>query len=731
MKYLRDKKIQLTLVLLLAVGLVVVANNYQTSQLGTNVVGNKILPQGTAITLDKVKTPIAAAAEVPAVDLDLGQKNLNTKQILAKSDIVITGPHNNRLQKDFAISLVDVGEGNYQLQMQPKNNHFDPGKYQVTAKIATPQGIREITQDFSWGVLAINTNKSIYLPNEQADLQLAVLDEQGNMVCNSEVVLEITNPQGVTQRLFTKDGSILVNQECQLKEVTQKPDYEAFYRVAGPGIYQMNLTAKTANGEYTIKDFFQVKATVPFEVERITATRIYPEEPYPVTIKIKANQNFIGQIKENVPRVFKLKSISSDGQTQIVGEDKEIIWPAQLEKGQEVELTYIYKAPSISPEFYLLGPLQFLADDGSLLFAEARRWQIASDAIAHDLATTSTGLNASSCSFSHTVTGSNTILFVGIASNAASQKYPTLVTYNSVAMTSVATSTNGGLTVNLFYLVAPTGGANTVSVTLSGTANAVICGASSYTGVDQTTPLGTAATATGTSVTPSVNVTSATNELVVDVMAATVISTPSADASQTSRYATFVSAGSKSTGSGSSDEAGASSVTMSWSISSAPWAIIGVPMKPAITNTTPTITDIIDSPDPACSGCSITFKFDWNDADAGDLIKAKLCKTNSLTNQNCDGGFWASSSVFTVDDPEYLTYLTTAADEGDIDWYGFVCDDGGACSSATSSTSTITALGSSGIRLRSGTFKINLDDLDNIAVVGMALPWLWFKRRKI
>lgn len=53
---------------------------------------------------------------------------------------------------------------------------FKPGKYQLI--ITDSLGNIE-TQEFYWGVLAINTNKSVYLPRETANLSIAVLDEQG------------------------------------------------------------------------------------------------------------------------------------------------------------------------------------------------------------------------------------------------------------------------------------------------------------------------------------------------------------------------------------------------------------------------------------------------------------------------------------------------------------------------------------------------------------------------
>lgn len=99
-------------------------------------------------------------------------------------------------------------------------------------------------------------------------------------------------------------------------------------------------------------------------------------------------------------------------------------------------------------------------------------------------------------------------------------------------------------------------------------------------------------------------------------------------------------------------------------------------------NTTPSITLVSDTPDPVIAGSKISFSTTWSDA--GDQVKVKICKTNVLANQNCSGGFWASSTAFTTSNPEVLTYSTQIGDVGPQNYWAFVCDDEAACS--TSST---------------------------------------------
>ncbi len=104
----------------------------------------------------------------------------------------------------------------------------------------------------------------------------------------------------------------------------------------------------------------------------------------------------------------------------------------------------------------------------------------------------------------------------------------------------------------------------------------------------------------------------------------------------------------------------------------------------------PSITSVTDSPDPAQHSSTITFSVDWNDdIDPSENVKVKICKTDSLTGQNCDGGHYASSTAFTTSDPETATYIVQADDVGAKDYYAFVCNDDGNCSGSTHGAFTI------------------------------------------
>jgi hypothetical protein len=157
------------------------------------------------------------------------------------------------------------------------------------------------------------------------------------------------------------------------------------------------------------------------------------------------------------------------------------------------------------------------------------------------------------------------------------------ITYNGVGLSFVgaqATSDNQGR-VEIWQLVAPATGANSVVVNLSAVPESATVGVMTFTGVSQGTPLGTFTSDLGESTSSSVTVASAAGELVFDTMV--LQTTPDRDlvpgGGQTERWDLFQSPGSAN--SGGSTEAGAASVVMSWSWTGVDkWAIGGVSIRP-------------------------------------------------------------------------------------------------------------------------------------------------------
>lgn len=280
----------------------------------------------------------------------------------------------------------------------PRTQNFTPGRYKLIVALDNGRQRQEITQDFNWGVLTLNLDKSTYKPQETVSLGMAVLDNYGHTLCDATTVLDITDPSGQTTKLSTEDNTIAISDTCKDKEVTNKPDYLATYTAKEVGTYVIKLMAITDNGPRYIQETFDVTETAPYVVERYeTANRIYPPSDYTVKLRVTANKAINGGINELVPRQFEIKNISNSGSiSKKDSNGQTIFWPAQLEAGETVELSYTYKAPDISPEFYLLGPLELiqpsLHTEGSeagqisdqVIYTEPRPWGIAADAVSNE-----------------------------------------------------------------------------------------------------------------------------------------------------------------------------------------------------------------------------------------------------------------------------------------------------------------------------------------------------------
>jgi len=183
-------------------------------------------------------------------------------------------------------------------------------------------------------------------------------------------------------------------------------------------------------------------------------------------------------------------------------------------------------------------------------------------------------------SWSHTCTGSNRVLVVGAAVNCGSTQTITGVTYNGVAMTAVPSGRmNSNNTANVgfvqvWYLIAPATGANTVVITASASVFSFSAGSVSFTGVDQTTPLGAAVTSFGSSAAASVAVTGTTaGNIVIDAVCTGNAVSSSGQSLQWLRNTDTLSAAGNGA---SSTVAGGGTATMSYTVNNDFWGIVAV-----------------------------------------------------------------------------------------------------------------------------------------------------------
>ncbi|MDD5111465.1 MAG: hypothetical protein PHG85_02870, partial [Candidatus Altiarchaeota archaeon] len=277
---------------------------------------------------------------------------------------------------DVPVSIKRTEAGKYELAVE-RPREFTAGLYRLEVEYSYAGKSLMSSQDFTWGVLAINTRKSVYLPGEDVFIGMAVLDDSGDIVCDADVTLELTDPSGGITVLSTRDGSINVSEECPVLGVTMLPDYYGWYKAGGAGVYTMSLTAGTENGVRSITDSFRVEDAVDFDVARYGPTRIYPPVPYVMNITINANVDYEGVVREYLPKSF-MVAPQEGMDVSVAGDAKVLSWNRRFDAGGSYSISYEFDAPDASPQFYVFGPL----DIGG--WAEARQWMMASDAITDD-----------------------------------------------------------------------------------------------------------------------------------------------------------------------------------------------------------------------------------------------------------------------------------------------------------------------------------------------------------
>ncbi|MBI2133958.1 hypothetical protein HYU11_04720 [Candidatus Woesearchaeota archaeon] len=271
-------------------------------------------------------------------------------------------------QTGISAEAAENSDGTYNITIH-KPRSYRPGSYRIKIEYYYGGKTNIQEQNFTWGVLAINTDKATYNEKETAFISMAVLDDSGRIECNAELKLAITSPEGKKQTLDTKNG-IKVSPECEFLGVTQMPDYYAYYNTTIPGTYNIELIANTKNGQRSLNQSFNA-GNPEYDITRKAATRIYPAAKYTTELIIKTAKEAIGEVQETVPREFEITPAQGMS-ISTTAEERIITWNITE---RETTLRYEYDAPDISPYLYQAGPLKING------FTEARTWMIASDSV--------------------------------------------------------------------------------------------------------------------------------------------------------------------------------------------------------------------------------------------------------------------------------------------------------------------------------------------------------------
>jgi hypothetical protein len=182
-------------------------------------------------------------------------------------------------------------------------------------------------------------------------------------------------------------------------------------------------------------------------------------------------------------------------------------------------------------------------------------------------------------SFTHTATGTNRLAILCLGYGDPTTATITTKTYDGIDMTLVG-SVKSPPSLLMYRLIAPPTGVKSIQIDWDAFIQGAVIGVVTFTGVDQTTPLGSFASGNADNSGPAtVSVSSAVGELVVDCVYGNDVMNITVGGGQTVRWE-------QDTGTivpgGSSTKPGASpNVTMSWTLSSGTdWSIAGVSIKP-------------------------------------------------------------------------------------------------------------------------------------------------------
>ena len=314
--------------------------------------------------------------------LQTGDEAVVAEQLL---QVTAVGP--DGIPFDIPMEFLSFESGSIVMVIEPQRS-FTPGAYEVTVEFTNPitGAVTTIVQNLLWGVLALNADQDVYATGDEAILHMAVLDDEGVPVCNADPTLTVTQPNGQVRNLEVTDTGVC----SQFIIGNTEPDYQADFTFSSAGEYVFTLSAEQDGVVRTLKSAVSVADGAPaYVISRESATRNFPFGPTPMEIEIFFQSTTTDvMVAETVPAEFVLSNISRSGTSFIdpISGDQVIMWDNVFaDPGETIELSYSYDAPDVSPEFYLVGPLEVhqtpsaVEGQSSILYIEQRAWQIAND----------------------------------------------------------------------------------------------------------------------------------------------------------------------------------------------------------------------------------------------------------------------------------------------------------------------------------------------------------------
>ena len=344
----------------------------------------------TEVSAQELEEPLALAAQTKKI-AEQAEDNLHYKVFSGDEEVT-------------ELFNVTWSVGSIVAHLIPKRA-VSAGEYRFEFVFVNPVNGEIFTyeQSFVFGVVAVNTDKDVYETGDTAKIHIGVLDKQGLPVCFADDEIypqaRITAPDGSESEL-----NVINNNTCTVYDSTlTTPDYSTEFTFGQQGVYTLTIVADTGEGELSSVRTIIVEDNAPIVVMREAATRLYPFDFAPMKISLTFNEDFSGDIVESMPSSFDVqnvhavlvrggeelvlnvqqgeghqtdrKTITIDGLSSIGGVDA----------GEKIIFSYEYDAPNTSPDFFVIGPIEFIheGDDvrSGTITKERNGWQIANDAV--------------------------------------------------------------------------------------------------------------------------------------------------------------------------------------------------------------------------------------------------------------------------------------------------------------------------------------------------------------
>ncbi|MCV0400352.1 MAG: hypothetical protein K5785_10240, partial [Nitrosarchaeum sp.] len=284
-----------------------------------------------------------------------------------RTDLVADVYDINGNKANLNVEYEKIRDGKFSVKLSPTTD-TKPGLYKVVSTF-TVNGVEHTTEsEFAWGLVSLNSKKSIYKPGEIADFVIVVLDSEGRPIDNAELFMTITNPDNQITTLSSQDG-ITAGSETGL--------YETRYQTTDEGTYNIEIHAAADGIDTDFATTFDVASFYEFDIVRTAQSKIDPiNNPNSFDVKIDI-ESFTSQdsiiIIETVPKVF---DVITDAKITVDGNRKVLTWEKRL-NDSKTSVGYSYAVPLEFPQLYPLGPIQIKYDTQT--FTEARSWFVAND----------------------------------------------------------------------------------------------------------------------------------------------------------------------------------------------------------------------------------------------------------------------------------------------------------------------------------------------------------------